>query len=377
MKPTRLCLLLILLLLAIAPHYASANDQITYLSQPEAVAIFLNDVALARDSITLGGGAAVSIVLPNQVFPDTLILRENGERITRYTINRSSGQTILRLQTSAPRSEITLEYLLAGISWKPTYDMWIVGGVDDDAVQMDFLVEIQNNALHLQDVAVRLVAGRVDTSQQLSTISTVTANQVFAGYEQTDVQPVEIVGAVTIQHVYDAGTLSADMGDALYVMLLGADFPARRVILWNAQADRQAQVIYKVTNDSTLPLPEGTVRTYQDDLFIGSDFIEVTPVGGEGSVTVGGVQDVRVSRSESETYLDGALNYEYLHEVTLSLSSFSSEAVTVEVIDLWNPRAKDFVFSQEPNRESGNILRWVVVLPPGESLTLTYEFKTD
>ena len=362
----------------VAPIHA--QDQITYISQPESVAIFLNNIALARDTITLAGNADVAIVLPNQVFQDTLIVRENGQRVSQYRMNRdASGQVVLQLKTTSEVSEIKLEYLFAGLGWQPTYDMWIAGEADDESVQMDLFVGIQNSALRLENVTVQLVAGRVDTTQQLDSVSTVTTNQYIAGYDESVVQqPGGVVGPVTIQHVYDAGQISAEIGDTVYVGLLGATFPARRLILWNAQTDIQAQVIYKVTNNSTLPLAEGIVRTYQGDLFIGSDFIEVTPIGSEGSVTVGGVQDVRVSRAESVSQLENVQDYfDTLHEVTLSLSSYSDQAVEVEVVERWNPGAKDFVFSEEPRRDAGNLLRWVITIQPGETIKIEYEFKTE
>jgi hypothetical protein len=374
MKRLVLVLSLIILLVTALPSHAS--DQVTYLSQPEQVAIFLNNIALARDTINLGGEAAVSITLPDQVFPDTLILRENGQRVTRYSLSYVTGKAVVTFQTSG-EAEITLDYLFAGLSWRPTYDMWIVGAADDQSVQMSFFVEIQNNALSLEDVAVRLVAGRVDTSQQVYDTSVVTANQYIAGYEATGVVPSGVVGPVTIQHVYEAGTISAAMGDTLYLGILDKTFPARRLILWNAATDIQAQVIYKVTNDSDLPLAEGITRTYQDDLFIGSDFIETTPIGSEGSVTVGGVQDLRVNRAASQTYLEGVLGYEYQHEVTLTLSSFSDQDIQLEVVDYWDTNAKDFEFSQEPSREPGNLLRWAVTVPAGETIVITYRFRTD
>ena len=371
-------ILIVTLLAVIVPSPALASDQITYVSQPEIVMIFLNNVALARDAITLAGDADVKIVLPQGVFQDTLILREGGQRVGHYSINRDSGQVILSMTTSSEADvrEVTLEYLFSGLSWKPTYDMWIVG---EEAVQMDFLVEIQNQALALEDVEVRLVAGRVDTAQQVDAVSTVTANQYIAGYVETEgAPPPGVVGPVTIQHVYESENISAAVGDTVYATLLQREFPARRLILWNAPIDAQAQVIYKVGNDSSLPLAEGIVRSYQDDLFIGSDFIEVTPVGGEGSVTVGGVQDLRVNRAESQRFIENAPDrFDQLHEVTLTLSNFSDEPIDMEVVDRRFPEAIDFVYSDEPREEPDNLLRWAVTVPAGETATITYEFKTD
>src|SRR5690606_39083489 len=122
--------------------------------------------------------------------------------------------------------------------------------------------------------------------------------------------------------------------------LLSRDFPARRVIVWNADADIQATVIYKVRNDSEMPLAEGMVHTYKDDLFTGSDFVETTPLGGEGSITVGGLQDVRVSRAQSSTLItETFFADDTLYEVELNMTNFSEDPIQIEVVDKWRTDA--------------------------------------
>jgi hypothetical protein len=103
-------LIVILLTLSMPVH---ASDQITYVSQPESVMIFLNNVALAQDTISLAGGADVQIVLPQGIFQDTLILREGGQRVGSYSINRDSGQVVLSMTTTSDSAvrEVRLEYL--------------------------------------------------------------------------------------------------------------------------------------------------------------------------------------------------------------------------------------------------------------------------
>src|SRR5690606_8583631 len=68
-----------IILLAVLVVPVSAEDSINYKSQPDQLVVFLNDIAYARDAITLPGEVDVKLVLPAQVFPDTLVVRENGE----------------------------------------------------------------------------------------------------------------------------------------------------------------------------------------------------------------------------------------------------------------------------------------------------------
>ncbi|MBL8155810.1 MAG: hypothetical protein JNM70_16630, partial [Anaerolineae bacterium] len=117
-------------------------------------------------------------------------------------------------------------------------------------------------------------------------------------------------------------------------------------------------------------------RSYQNGIFIGSDFVEVTPIGSEGSITVGSLQDVRVRRAESTQALQTFSDFDTRHRVELTLESFATEAITIEVVDFERPDAVDFTYSMEPQRETGNLLRWVVTLEPGATLTIQHEFTT-
>ncbi|MEX1295521.1 MAG: hypothetical protein AB1Z67_05045, partial [Candidatus Limnocylindrales bacterium] len=118
---------------------AATDDAIAYTSAPDRVAIFLNNVAYARDEVALPGGVDVRIVLPQTVYPDTLVLRENGERVSDYRLNWSTGQPTIKWQsaTDTDLRDISMEYLLGGVSWRPTYDMW-VGADTDETVGLDY-----------------------------------------------------------------------------------------------------------------------------------------------------------------------------------------------------------------------------------------------
>ncbi len=374
------CVIVVALLLGIvlATAPVAAEDRITYISQPETVAVFLNDIAYVQDHVTLPGDADVQIILPPNIYQDTLIVHENGERLPVYRISRRDGQVVLQWDSSgeAEVRDITLGYLLPGLSWKPTYDMLLAAETDAETVQLDFYAEITNTTLTLDAVNVKLVAGRVDTSQVIDSTSSVTVNQYVAGYDDSTGGVTLNAGAVTIQHVYDAGQISATPSETIYISLLQAELPARRVILWNAPVDLQPTVIYKVRNTSEVPLAEGIVRSYQNNLFIGSDFVETTPLGSEGSITVGGLQDVRVRRAESVSAIDNAPDrFDTQHEVTLTLNNFSDRDIQIDVVDAWPPESSDFQFSLEPVREAGNLFRWQVTLAPGETLVIDYEFK--
>jgi hypothetical protein len=375
MRKITLLVVIVLSSLAILSPIRAA-DQITYISQPDEVYVFLNNIAFARDTITLPAGVDVKISLPALIIDNTLVVREDDKRVAQYRLQRTDSGLSLTWVTSSGDAahKITLEYLLSGLSWTPRYDMWLG---DDAATTVDynFFAEIQNTAFDLEAVTTHLIAGRVDTSQQIDSISQVTTNQMIVGYDDGRSAGDGEVGAASIQYIYDIGAVSAKTGETVYLSQFEDALPARRTLIWNAATDQQVSVIYKVKNDSKVPMPEGTVRSYQNGYFIGSDFVEVTPVGSEGSITVGKLQDVRVKRSESQTAITGVF-YSVQHHVELSLTNFSTQTVTIDVVDFQNEYAEEMTFSAEPTRETGNLLRWTATIEAGQTVTFTYDYKT-
>jgi hypothetical protein len=190
----------------------------------------------------------------------------------------------------------------------------------------------------------------------------------------------EAFAPLTTQYIYRLEPLTAEPGETLYAELLETSFPARQVLLWNAARDAQASVIYKVTNTADIALTGGIVRTYQDGLFTGSDEIEYTSPGGEGSITIGPLQDLRVTR-ETTQFTVPAENpndengVDLRVEVTLSLTNFSPFALEIEVTDVFPSQAFAFEPGTEAEQLGGNVVRWMVTVPPGEAVTITYAYR--
>jgi hypothetical protein len=376
-----------------APGTASGSASgggIYYESRPDEVALYLSDIAFARDTVTLPVGQETRVLLPPGTFINTLMLTENGARVRNYRVTpqqmdaaspwSSGGGAVFvlsweALDPDADMREVTLEYLLPGARWTPTYDMQII---DEQSVKLAFFAEIRNAALVLDAATVYLVAGRVDLTEQVDQVSQVTMNQYAVGYDEAVALPAIGVGQVDLQHVYSLGPVTAQPGDIVFANLADASLGARRVLVWNASGAPEVDVIYKVLNDTDVPLAEGVVRNYQDGLFRGSDFIETTPVGSEGSVTVGSLPDVRVRRTASQTYVPAWNDY-YENVVVLEITNHSEDDLTLTVLDRWEDGAWQFAYEgdYQPERGQDNLLRWEVSVPAGEQLTLMYTFRTE
>lgn len=280
---------------------AHAQESVQVTSQPDEVAIFYNNVAFVRDTVQLPGGTTVQIALPDQVYAETLIVREDGRRVMNYTLEREGRLLIEWDSTSTEDTRtVTLQYLIAGLSWAPKYDLFIEGQ-EAGRVGFDFFAEIQNSVLNSEAVNVRLIAGSValSTAYDGGYAAAPAMNQVVAGYAEAAPPPPVLTGSTTIQYIYEAGTLALETGETQYLGLLSTDLAARRLNLWNASYDAQVYSIYKVTNETDLPFADGLVRSYQDGMFLGTDGIELTPITSEGSVTVGTLQK-RARKSHGE-----------------------------------------------------------------------------
>jgi hypothetical protein len=370
----RLVTLVVLLSWGLMALPQAHAQRLTYFSQPQRLAVFMNNIALGQDQITLPAESDLEVALPPQVLADTLLVRADDQPLALYRLRFEGDGYRLSIPPSDQERQLSFSYLMSGISWRPLYNLWI-SPTDTGQVRLELSMELQNTAFDLVETQVTLVAGRVDSAQVLDQAQTMSANQMLVDYEASAGELG--TGPVSIQHLYELGPISAALNETVVLNQVAQDFPARRVILWNAQSDTKVSLIYKVQNNSALPWPDGVVRTYQDGLFVGADAIETTPIGGEGSVTAGGLENIRVARDETSTRQDfGIRGMETTYQVSLSLTNFSQETVTVEVVDYWNPDGEAFQFSSEPERAPNNLLRWVVTLPANETVTLEYQYTT-
>jgi hypothetical protein len=376
-----------------------AQDQIHYISQPDELTVFLNDVVFVRDELRVPLDVETRIVLPQQIVQNTLIVRDEAGRLPLYSINRQTGQVILTIGGTADGAaddvrNLTLEYItLGGIRWQPRYDLHLETD-NVESVAFDFFAEIQNDTFTLMETQVNLVAGRVDVSGQtpldlfLNSNMTQGFSDIFATATPAPLvgTPPDVTasgeGEVTTQPVYEIPPLTSQPGETIYAELLETTFPARRVLVWNAYSDAQGIVVYKVRNTSEIALAEGIVRSYQAGLFAGSDEIEYTPPGGEGSVTVGPLRDARVRREVSQMAVSAqnpndADGIETLWQVTLVLTSLTSGDQEIEVFDRFADEALNLEFqAPEPERQGGNMLRWLLTVPAGEEIRLRYAYRT-
>lgn len=365
-----------LLVSGLASVAVNAQEAVQVISQPDEVAIFYNNIASVKDTLQLPSGSSVQIALPDQVYPQTLIVRENGKRVMNYNLVQQNRLMVEWDSTATGDTrEVTLQYLMGGLSWTPKYDLFIEGQ-DAQSVGLDFFAEIHNTTFEADAVRVKLIAGNVAFGSMYPGDERAGAsmNQTVAGYAEAAPMQPQLNGSTTIQYVYEAGTIALSTAGTQYVGLLSTDVAVRKVNLWNAGYDSQVYAIYKIKNDSNIPFADGMVNSYQDNIFLGSDGLELTPISSEGSVTVGTLQNVRVNRTENNTTVSSIFYSEQV-DVTLELSNYGTSETVIEVVDSYPTDGRDYTFSSEPEKQGDNLYRWSVTIPAGETVTLTYQYK--
>jgi hypothetical protein len=388
----------------------AGQDQINYISQPDELTVFLNNVVFVRDQLRIPTDSETLIVLPPQVVADTITLQDVSGNLPLYRLSYATGQPVLTVNSMAENAssaairDLRLEYItLSGMSWTPIYTLRM-NSESLENVELSFFAAIQNDAFTLSDAVIHLAADQVDVIGQPLPPAFVDTNQGFSDMRATATAPSPIQNTpptwtptpalatplpdalpgvplpLATQSVYHLETLTAQPGETVYAELLEDEFPARQVLLWNAYSDAQARVIYKIRNTSDISFAQGIVRTYQDDLFTGSDEIEYTPPGAEGSVTVGPLRDVRVLRDTTEMIVpsenpNDENGVDLRVEVMLTLTNFIQTPLELEVTDVFPPQASNFEFSTMPEALGGNILRWLLTLPGAVDTTITYTYR--
>ncbi len=131
-----------------------------------------------------------------------------------------------------------------------------------------------------------------------------------------------------------------------------------------------------------LPLPKGTMRSFQEDAgakhFLGETSVERTPVGGTVELNLGQVFDVTVERVALEFGKTVKDSYKGVWE--LRLKNAKKEVQRVVLQELLPGSWKVQSASHKWTKPSSGVLEFVVDIPPNadkEPYVVTYAFTTD
>jgi hypothetical protein len=394
-------ILALVLIYAFAGRVKGENMNIpVFESVPDEVVIYQGNIALVRDELKIYSGKEVKVILPPQAVPGTVEITDAGVRIPKYKYLAkgnadcsSSDQTgnLKNLLTwnsdKTGARNIQLTYMMQGVSWSPVYSMKII---NDQSVQFQYRVEIKNNTAASGIAKVKLVSGEIGSPKtgsgmfyrQMSNAQfKASAYDARSEMGYSSGQSIPEIGATKISahYVYDLPQVSLEKSGVTFVSLFDKKFSADKEYVWVTTTGDRVDIVYTLNNGANEPLAQGLVSVFDKGVFLGSDYIEWTPPGGKGHVTVGSAVDIQAEKTVDIEY-DKTRNgrKEYKHKIKLAVKNFSKETRVVKVIDQKYPDGADVQFQVEPTKSGGNNTRmWIVTVPPQGEKSIDYSFYSD
>jgi hypothetical protein len=123
------------------------------------------------------------------------------------------------------------------------------------------------------------------------------------------------------------------------------------------------------------PLPAGTLRVYEGDLYRGAAKIPDTPVGGEIDVDLGRAFDVTATARQTDYETLGDRSYETAQEIVVE--NAKTEPVEVRVVGNFPPQWEMRAESHPHARETASTPVWTLEVPARGETTLTYRVRVE
>lgn len=339
----------------------------------------------------------------------------DGQIVVEKLPEDLSQKPTLAAKISSLQSEqknITLAYLTNGISWKTNY---VAGIKDDQTLDLTGWVSITNNSgVSYDNAKVQLIAGVVNQVPEYQAQRYV-AKAMVAGYADSFAANEAAVSRAVEQESFSAYQLytlpnrtSIQNNQTKQMALIEQtdvkyEKEGRLYSRFYLNGDHKSAfekahpaIYYIIKNEQEsnlgIPLPQGTVRFYENDSkdnlqFIGENNIKQTAKGEKLELQLGEMFDVFISgqlkdvRKVSETVLSTQtgrcprykITKAYDAEITFN-NGGTKEAEVVFVQHITMPDTK---FSAENikgsfSKEDSNRYQWRIKLNPDEEKTLTY-----
>jgi len=267
-----------------------------------------------------------------------VILRERTGEV--QIIKEPTGFTLPRLPAMAtePRLELILStelwgeqearlsYLTRGLSWGASYTAVLNG----DRMDLRGLVSITNNSgLSFKDARLRLVAGEPHRVAERPGYTKALAEAA---------PPSQFVEEAAFEYHLYTLKRPATLADGRTKQLSFISAPQVRIerhYTYEGQVREgvlvEVEFLNSKLNGLGKPLPAGTVRFYQDGLFVGEDRISHTPIDERVSLTVGRAFDLIGERKMVEHRRVAERRYRDTFLITLR--NHKEEGVTIEVVE--------------------------------------------
>ncbi len=292
------------------------------------------------------------------------VLLKDYDSISCPSEPKLEGFKKLRLLLSQPvvgKVEYRLSYLSEGFGWSAHY----LGLWDEEKGELSLLgiAALSNNSgRDYPGAKVELVAGEVHRAvpPQARALA-VAAPKAYEGLGATEVPAGEY-------HRYILPTpVDLVSGTTRLVYLPWTEIPAQEVYRFTGGT---IAFLLRFTNTSGTPLPAGEVRVFGDGVFLGSDTLGHTPVGGKAELVLGAAFDLTGKRVRTG-YRRLAEN-RYRESYRISVRSAKKVPVAVEVVEELRGDWEITSSSLPYKVLDANHVRFVLQVPAGGEAEVEY-----
>ena len=266
---------------------------------------------------------------------------------------------------------IRLSYLTHGLSWKASYTAHLAEGEDGMMVMaLKSLVSISNDSgLTYRDARVRLVAGQPHRVARERGYPRVALEVVAAA-------PPFLEEAVVEYHLYtlDRPATLEDGRTKQLAFISAPRVQIERHYIYEPQVLdgiwTKVEFLNSELNGLGRPLPAGTVRFYQEGLFLGEDLLRHTPVDERVSLMVGRAFDLVGERTLVEHRQ--VAERRYRDTLLITLRNHKDKDVTIRVIEHLRGEWTILRESQEYKKLDAERIEFVVEVEAGGEAQITY-----
>jgi hypothetical protein len=365
----------------------------------------------------------------------------DGKIEKTFISKRKSMQLDIQLAKPAGGKKLTVSYLAKGITWAPSY---IVDITEPNKAQMSAKAEVINEACDLNGVMVQLVTGfpnlqfadivsplamKENLAQflqslargqsergQVSVMSNVMAQSAGRYRDQAGNEMMPAYGAAELGKVaedlflYPVEKVHLAKGQVGYLPLFTESIPYKHIYQWKIpdyvteeesysyrsereQGREPVEEVWhclKMENTTKVPWTTAPAEIVKENLILGQDTLNYTPVKGETTLRITQAVSVKAEQVELETNRkrDAAQLYGHNYDLVtvegkLSVTNFQEKTITLEITKTLSGEVK----SSEPQAEIETLARglsrmnavreltWTIELEPGQQKKLSYIYE--
>jgi len=363
-----------------------------------------------------------------------------GRAERTFSRKSKSMQLAVKLDAPAGRQKLTVSYLAKGITWAPSY---MVDISDGDKALLAAKAVVINEACDLDTVILQLVTG-FPNLQFADVVSPLALKESLAQLLQSLIRGESERGRRREAYVMsqrasgysgggqeaimpeygaaEAGKVAEDLffypvenvqlkkGTVGYYPLFTESVPYRHIYQWNIPdyVNEQERYVYnqrreqqrepeeqvwhclRLQNSTKVPWTTAPAETVKEDLILGQDTLNYTPVEGETTLKITQAVSVKAEQLELEIdrRRDAAQLYGHHYDLItvqgkLSVINFQDKSITLEITKTLSGEVK----SSQPQAQIESLARgllrmnavrkltWTIELKPGDRKELSYIYE--